>query len=114
MRHNARVGTLRISNGGTDSPAISTLGAFGRVGLGAAIGISINAPAALTAVVTVQVLPYGDATWRTLQSGGADVTVAAGKTVVISPPAFADMRLHSAGAEGADRDFFIDAQIDMA
>lgn len=79
-----------------------------------AAGIVIYGPAALTAAVTVQVLPFGDATWRTLQSGGVDVAVGAGKAVVISPPAFADLRLHSAGAEGADRDFFVDAQEDMA
>jgi len=113
-RHIARIGTLRISNGGTNSPALTSLGAVGRVGLGAATGLTIYAPATLTGTVTIEVLPYGDATWRTLQSGGADVTIAATKAVVISPPAFADLRLHSSGAEGADRDFFVDSQIDAS
>jgi hypothetical protein len=82
--------------------------------LGQATGITIYAPAALTGTITIEVQPYGDATWRTLQSGGADITLAATKAVVISPPAFADLRLHSSGAEGADRDFFIDAQLDAS
>lgn len=114
MRHNARVGTLTIASGQTDSAAITSLGALGRVGLGNAAGISIHGPAALTGTVTVQVQPAGDSTWRTLQSGGVDVTIAAGKTIVISPPAFADLRLHSGSAEGANRDFLIDSQQDMA
>lgn len=108
-RHPARIGTLSIPNGGTDSPALSTLS---KSGYGAAIGLLIGGPAALTGTVTVQVQNAGDATWRTLQSGGADVAIAATKAIVISPTVFADLRLHSSGAEGAQRDFVIDSQID--
>lgn len=112
-RHNARIGTLRILNGAANSPALTSL-QFGRVGLGMAAGITIYGPAAVDGVITVEVLPYGDSTWRTLQSGGTDVTIAAGKAVVISPPAFADLRLHGSVNQTADRDFFVDGQMDMA
>lgn len=111
-RHNARVGTLTIAGSATDSQALSTL-QFGKAGLGAAVGITIYAPAAVPGVITVQVLPYGDTVWRTLQSGGADVTIAAAKAVVISPPPFGDLRLHTATA-GAEAVFFVDAQIDTS
>lgn len=111
MSSPARVGTLTIANGGTDTPGITTL-QYGRAGLGQAKTLTIYAPAALTAAVTVQVLPRGDSTWRTLQQNGADVAVAVGKAVQINSGGWDDLRLHSAGAEGAARDFLIDASID--
>lgn len=110
MRHNARIGTLRVSNGGTASPGITSL-QFGRSGLGMSVGITIYAPAALPEATVVQVLPHGSAVWRNLQSGGVDVAVAAGKAVVISPLPFSDLRLLAA-VVAADRDFDIDGQIE--
>jgi hypothetical protein len=76
--------------------------------------ISVTAPAALTGVCTVQVSPkYGSGIWSTLQLAGADVAVAAGKTVNIPSGAFEDMRIHSAGVEAAQRDFLVVFQINL-
>lgn len=115
MSHTARF-RLTIANGGTDSPALSSLISKGnaRSTLGNSEAITISAPAALTGAVTVQVSPaYGSGNWKTLRQDGADVAVAAGAAVTINEVAFEDIRLHSAGAEAAARDFDIVCQINM-
>lgn len=111
-RHLARIGQLTIPNGQSDSPGISTLDPLARPGVGSSVGLLIAAPATLPETITVEILPFGSATWRTLQSAGADVTIAAGKAVVIAPTPFADLRLHSGVAVAGDRTFDIDSQID--
>lgn len=111
-RHVARIGQLTIPAGGTASPALSTL-QFSRAGVGSAVGILIAAPATLPESVSVQVLPAGSSEWRVLQSGGVDVTVAAGKAIVLSPAPFNDIRLLAGAAVAADRTFDVDAQMDM-
>lgn len=88
----------------------------GKVAMQAAASITIKAPAALTAVVTVQVAmtePSADADFVNLQQGGADLTIAAGKAVTITHLGAKDLRLISAGAEGAQRDFFVTLQEDI-
>jgi hypothetical protein len=69
----------------------------------------------VTGVITVQIAPkYGDiaANFKTLQlQGGADVTLVAGKVNNIKLGAFGDLRIHSASAEGAQRDFDLVFQI---
>lgn len=120
MAHIAKA-TLSIPNGQTKSGSIQ--GAWdtpnaGRVALDNAANVTIKAPAALTAVVTVQVAqtnPSVDADFQNYQdSPGVDVVVGAGKTVRIGLPGCADLRLISAGAEGAQRDFVVAIQEDVA
>lgn len=65
----------------------------------------------LTGTITVAVLldpdldETADASWVTLQSGGVDIEISAGKAVTITPPACLALRLESSGSEGADRTF---------
>lgn len=115
MSHTAQK-TLSIANGGTDSPRLSDVWSKGQVRstLGAMTNLTIMAPAALTGVITVQVAPkYADVAgnFRPLQEGGADITLVAGKVTNIKLAAFGDLRIHSAGAEGAQRDFDLVFQI---
>ncbi len=94
--------TLSIPNAGTDSPELNLAGDINR----GPIILEILAPAALTGVVTVQVSDVSGGTFRTLQTGGADVAIAAAKAIVITDlPATGVLRLHSTLAEAAQRDF---------
>jgi hypothetical protein len=96
--------TISIPNGGTDTPELNLAGDINR----GPIILEILAPAALTAAVTVQISDVSGGTFRTLTTGGADVAIAAGKAVVVTDlPATGVLRLHSAGAEAAQRDFRI-------
>ena len=121
MAHVARC-TLSIPNGQTKSGSVQTQGwdtpNAGKVAMDNAANIQIKAPAALTGVVTVQTAqtnPSVDADFANYQdSPGVDVTIAAGKTVRIGLPAAADLRLISSAAEGAQRDFIVSIQEDMA
>jgi LysM repeat protein len=82
-----------------------------------AANVTIKAPAALTGVVTVQVAmttPAVDADFGNYNDGVSDITIAAGKTIKIPNPSCTDLRLISAGAEGAQRDFVVSVQEDMA
>lgn len=115
MSHTAQR-TLSIPNAGTDSPRLSDLWSKGQVRstIGATSDLSIHAPAALTGVCTIQVAPkYADAlaNFKTLQQNGADVALPAGKVTNINLGAFGDIRIHSAGAEAAQRDFDLVFQI---
>src|SRR6266581_3726556 len=108
--HLHNFGTLSIPNAGTDTPAYAVQSA-----LGSSMSVVVFAPAALTAAVTVQVAPVANpqaADWKTLQLTGtgapSDITIAAGKAVAISLSAgYRAFRLHSAGAEAAQRDFIV-------
>lgn len=117
MSHPARV-TLSIPNGGTDTPALSSIWSKGQVRstLGNASGITVHAPAAATAALSVQVSSkYGSGVWRTLQAADeTDVVIAAAKAVPLPLLlGIEDIRFHSAGAEGAQRDFDLVFKIDM-
>jgi hypothetical protein len=93
---------LSIPNGGTDTPAY----AEPRL-IGAAAAITVVAPAALTGVCTIQI-DDGSGNFRTAQSPpGTDIALAAGKAVVLPPAAMTNFRIHSAGAEAAQRDFTV-------
>ena len=69
--------------------------------------LTIYSPATLTSTaVTIDVEPTSTgATFVTLQSGGTDVVMVAGKATVISPVPFMQMRVVSGAAEGDDREF---------
>lgn len=115
MSHIAQV-TLSILNAGTDSPRLSDIWSKGQVRstLGADTNLTIYAPAALTGVVTVQVAPkYGDVVgnFKPLQEAGADITLVAGKVTNVKLASIGDIRIHSAGAEAAQRDFSLVFQI---
>ena len=108
--HLAKLGSLIIPIGQTDSGDLLTL-AGGRVGLGASRGITVYAPTSLDGNITVQVRSLTSATWRTLYSGGTAVGVPTGAAVTISPPVFANMRLHADTPQADNRLFDIDSQI---
>lgn len=113
-RHIQKLGTLTIANGGTNSGAL--LAGNVATQFGSNVDMVIFAPAALTGTVTMQIAPLespsaGD--WKTAYLGGADVTIPAGKAVVVPVVAFKNMRLVSSGAEGADRNFEVFAQVDV-
>lgn len=113
MSHPARF-VLSIPNAGTDTPAVSTLMSKGaaRSTFGNSRNISVTSPAALTGACTIQVSPkYASGIWATLQVNGADVAIAAGKSVSVPTGAYEDIRIHSAGAEAAQRDFQVVFQV---
>lgn len=106
---------LSIPNGGTDTPVYNVQSA-----LGAISSMIVFAPAALTGVISIQVAPIdtpGAAPndLKTLQwQPGTDVAIAAGKAVNIPLTAgFRSFRIHSASAEGAQRDFPVTFQLDV-
>jgi hypothetical protein len=114
--HNAGPYTLTIANGGTDSGALSAATGVSagvlKLLVGAVVSVTIFAPAALTGTITIQVKAHpSDSAWTTLQAAGADITVGAGKAVTLSSIPFGDMRIHSSGAEGAERIFSLLFQI---
>src|SRR5262245_6105991 len=61
----------------------------------------------LTGTVKVDVADSPTGTFATLQSGGADITIPAGKATPISPLVDRALRLFSASTEAADRDFVV-------
>lgn len=96
--------SITVSSGGSNSNAISLVED--------AYGLGIAAPATLTASqVTVQVAMSSGAaaTFVTLQSGGSDVVLAAGKALIITPLPYRQLRVNSsvAGGEGAARTFTV-------
>ena len=69
--------------------------------------LTIYLPTTLTSTsVTIDVEPSSTGTsFVTLQSGGTDVVMVAGRATVISPVPFSQMRVVCGAAEGADRTF---------
>ncbi len=107
---------LRIASGGNTSGLLSAHWGLNpaKVALDHAASVVIAAPAALTGAVTAEVT-HNNSTWTTLQSpAGTDITIGAGKSVVLPRFAAKDLRLKSAGTEAADRDFFVTIQEDMS
>ena|SRR3990172_614757 len=93
--------TLTIANGGTTSPALLVPEDMA--------DLMVYGPAALTAQCVLQVEPSRTGTdFLTLQmTPGTDVTLAAAKATNVKATGFRQMRILSAGAEGADRAFTI-------
>jgi hypothetical protein len=91
--------TATIASGASTSNIIKDVGD--------AYAITIFTPATLTSTgITIGVEPTSSGTnFVTLQSGGSDVVLPAGRATIISPPAFKQLRLESSSAEGADRTF---------
>lgn len=110
MPHVANLTSLTIASGQTVGAAIG--------GMDDAEALVIYAPAALTGTITLQISPTreaseggGTATWATLQSGGADITLGAGKALTITDIGFRQLRMVSDAAEGATRTFLITKQV---
>ena len=91
--------TMTTTSGGTTSNVIRQFDD--------AWALTIYSPATLTSTsVTIDVEPTDTGTsFVTLQSGGSDVVMVAGKATVISPVPFMQMRVVCGAAEGADRIF---------
>ncbi len=71
-----------------------------------ATALTIYSPDTLTGTVTIETEPTSTgATFVTLQSGGADVTLPAGKATVINKVGWKQMRLASAASEASARTF---------
>ena len=85
--------SLVIPSGGSTSQALADVGD--------AYAITIFTPATMTATqITVEVEPSSSGTsFVTLQSGGTDVQIAAGKATVIAPPGFKQIRVTSSSVE---------------
>lgn len=101
--------TLTIANGAAVSSELSG------DSLRNARAISIQAPAALTGTVSLQSadddLPSGT-TFATVQSPpGTDITIAAGKTTVLTALPFPRVRLQSSVNEGGTRVFVVTIQM---
>lgn len=107
---------ILIASGTTTSAAIG--------GFDDAEALVIYAPAALTGTVTLQVAPDRQASerdqslaaapavvWSTMQSGGSDITIPAGKALTLTDIGFRQMRLVSGSSEGADRTFKVSKQV---
>ena len=94
------VPNLLFSAAGTVSSVVT--------GLDDAYGVGIIAPATLTASqVTVQVAASSGGTFGTLQSGGSDVVLAAGKSLIITPLPYRWLQLASSAGEAASRTFVV-------
>lgn len=113
--HTAKVGTLQIANGGTNSAKLSSILSAGQMKVvRTAKSITIHAPAALTGTVKVGVSYDGGTNFTELNENGTDVSVAAGDARVIFSTGWDDLRLQSSVAEGAARDFVLFANLDTA
>lgn len=94
----ARLPDMVIPSGQQNSNAVSPIDDC--------YGLSINSPAALTGTITVEVEMTATGTnFVTLQSGGADITLAAAKGTILTPLPYLQIRVHSNQAEGASRTF---------
>lgn len=107
--------TLTIANAGTTSGSLSTAAGLTSLRhlMGALIGFTIFAPAALTGTVSVEV-SYDGSNWLALADSGTDVTVAANRATAVRAGGFRDIRLVSSGAEAAERSFTVLLQFDVS
>ena len=68
--------------------------------------LGMVAPSVLTGTITIQVEPSSSGTnFQTLQSAGTDVTITAGKAIVISPFPYKQVTVASAAQEASPRTF---------
>ena len=107
--YNAKMGNLVIASSGTTTPERTAKADYGD-----AENIVIFAPATLTGTVTVEVSDVPGGTFVPLQSGGADVTLPAGKATTITEVGFPAMRFKSGSAEAAARTFILSKQFKIA
>ena len=113
-RHRIALPDLVIANGQTASNAISlTAGINTKIGLGTLVDFIVFGPATLPETVAVQISDIetpSASDWYTVYINGSDVTVPAGKAVVVPVGAAAALRLLAGGAVGAERTFQVRGQ----
>jgi hypothetical protein len=79
-----------------------------------ATALTIYSPATLTGVITVETEPTDTGTsFVTLQSGGTDVTLPAGKATVLNKVGWRQMRLASAATEAGARTFSVRKSVNV-
>lgn len=79
-----------------------------------ATALTIYSPATLTGAVTIETEPTSTGTnFVTLQSGGTDVTLPAGKATVLNKVGWRQMRLASAASEASARAFFVTKSVNV-
>ena len=82
--------------------------------LGTANKAVITGPAAETGTCSPQVVSTeGGSTWTVVQVNGNAITVPAATTQIFPVGGFRDLRMHSSGAEGADRAFVVNFQLNL-
>jgi hypothetical protein len=101
--------TLTIANGATLSAEqpMTVNGSRRRLSL------LIGSPTTMPESITILVRRTIGGTAYTLQSGGADITLTAGKATPIYPISVASLQLKAGGAVGADRVFEIMGAADV-
>ena len=100
MRHRQDGPTLTIASGNQNSGEVS------EAQLSGVRAIILQAPGTLPETVTVQVSADGATNFVDLQSPpGTDVTIGAGKGIVIDVGGFDALRLRAGSGVAADRDF---------
>lgn len=105
------VTTLSIPNAGSDSDTLDLTGSSSGSGAAGILGrrlisLLVITPAALTAAVTLQVSLDGGSTFEDFCVNGATpLALAAGKATMIPEIVGCMIKFHSAGVEGAQRDF---------
>ena len=96
-----RLITLTIANGGTTTDILNLWG----LGAHRVTAILIISPSALTGSVTILVAEKDTDTLVTLQSGGSDITLPAGKATQLDSITAGVLQLKSGSAEDAARTF---------
>lgn len=113
-RHRMVLPDLVIASGQTASNAIDlAAGVNTKIALGTLVDFIVYAPSTLPETVSVQISYLESPTasdWSTVYVSGADVTVPAGKAVVVPVGAAAALRLLAGGAVAADRTFRVRGQ----
>lgn len=116
-RHRIWLPNLVIANGQVASNEISlTAGINTKVALGTLVDLIIYSPATLPETVSVQIAPIeapGAGDWSVVYVGGSDVTLPAGRAIVVPVGAAAALRLLAGAAVGADRTFKARGQVDV-
>jgi hypothetical protein len=107
--------TLTIANGQTSSQKLSTVLSAGQLKmmLGALVGLTVFAPAALTGSVNPVVMDTEGGTGLVLQLNGADVVCNVNKASFVPAGGWLDFQLVSSASETADRIFTIVAQLEI-
>jgi hypothetical protein len=91
---------------GTGAQAASAAVDMGEIGGVTALTGTIIAPATLTANCKIEVSADG-ATYGTLQSGGSDIEIAAGKAIPLTEISARHLRIRATGTEGSARTFHL-------
>jgi len=92
---------IQIASAGTDSPVVT----FDK-GVSRADQLHFYTPTTLPETITIEVSIDAGVTFQTVQSGGADIALAARKFVVADVlPTWDQLRIHSGVGVAANRDF---------